>query len=166
MTKRRIERAERPAREDRAAQIARADRAERQGAERVARRRSTRRDEAQSLDEAPAGRGVSFRCHHCHADVPMDAPGTQHRNHCPFCLWSRHVDDQPGDRASDCLASMEPIAIAVRKDGEWLLIHRCNGCGELSSNRVAGDDNPLLLVRIAVKPLAQPPFPLDRLAQI
>ena len=38
--------------------------------------------------------------------------------------------------------------------------------GTLSSNRVAGDDNPLLLVRIAVKPLAQPPFPLDRLAQI
>ncbi len=47
-----------------------------------------------------------------------------------------------------------------------VLIHRCNGCGTLSSNRTAGDDNPLLLVRIAVKPLAQPPFPLDRLALI
>jgi len=61
---------------------------------------------------------------------------------------------------------MEPIAITVRKDGEWILIHRCQGCGTLSSNRIAGDDNPLLLVRIAVKPLAQPPFPLDRLALI
>ncbi len=61
---------------------------------------------------------------------------------------------------------MEPIAITVRKDGEWVIIHRCNGCGVLHSNRTAGDDNPLLLVRLAVKPLAQPPFPLDRLALI
>jgi hypothetical protein len=57
---------------------------------------------------------------------------------------------------------MEPIAITVRKDGEWVLIHRCNGCGVLHSNRIAGDDNPLL-VRIAMRPIAQPPFPLDRL---
>ncbi|MDP9272278.1 MAG: RNHCP domain-containing protein, partial [Chloroflexota bacterium] len=56
----------------------------------------------------------SFRCVHCRLDVPMDAPGTQHRNHCPGCLWSRHVDDLPGDRDSDCGASMEPIAITVR----------------------------------------------------
>ncbi len=108
----------------------------------------------------------SFRCNHCRMDVPTDAPGTQHRNHCPNCLWSRHVDDVPGDRASDCLASMEPIAITVRKDGEWVLIHRCNGCGELSSNRTAGDDNPLLLMRIAVRPLAMPPFPLERLGEL
>jgi hypothetical protein len=111
-------------------------------------------------------RQISFRCHHCRLDVPTDAAGTAHRNHCPNCLWSRHVDVEPGDRASDCLASMEPIAITVRKDGEWVLIHRCNGCGTLSSNRTAGDDNALLLVRLAVKPLAQPPFPLDRLSQL
>ncbi len=109
-------------------------------------------------------RTTSFRCVHCRVDVAPDAPGTAHRNHCPTCLWSRHVDDEPGDRASDCQSSMEPIAIAVQKDGEWVLIHRCNGCGTLHSNRTAGDDNVLLLVRLAVKPLAQPPFPLDRLA--
>jgi hypothetical protein len=107
-----------------------------------------------------------FRCTHCRVDVPTDATGTAHRNHCPICLWSRHLDLEPGDRAADCGASMEPIAITVRNDGEWVLIHRCGGCGTLSSNRVAGDDNPLLLVRIAVKPLAQPPFPLDRLSLI
>jgi hypothetical protein len=108
----------------------------------------------------------SFRCSHCRLDVPTSAPGTAHRNHCPYCLWSRHVDDEPGDRASDCGASMEPIAIAVRKDGEWVLVHRCNGCGVLKSNRTAGDDSPLLLVRLAVRPLALPPFPLDRLSSI
>jgi len=114
------------------------------------------------LDE----RATSFRCVQCRLDVPTDAPGTAHRNHCPYCLWSRHVDDDPGDRSSDCLASMEPIAITVRGDGEWVLIHRCNGCGVLHSNRIAGDDNPLLLVRIAVRPIAQPPFPLDRLGAL
>jgi DNA-directed RNA polymerase subunit RPC12/RpoP len=107
---------------------------------------------------------ASFRCVHCHREVDTSAFGTQHRNHCPHCLWSRHVDDaRPGDRAATCQASMEPIAISVRKDGEWVLIHRCNGCGVLDSNRAAGDDNPLLLLRIAVRPLAMPPFPLDRI---
>lgn len=108
----------------------------------------------------------SFRCAHCRLDVPAVAPGTAHRNHCPNCLWSRHLDDAPGDRASDCRASMQPIAITVRGDGEWVLIHRCTGCGVLHANRSAGDDNPLLLLRLAVKPLAKPPFPLDRLGLI
>jgi RNHCP domain-containing protein len=58
---------------------------------------------------------------------------------------------------------MEPIAITVRGDGEWVLIHHCRGCGVLHANRTAGDDNPLLLVRLAVRPIAQSPFPLDRL---
>jgi hypothetical protein len=97
----------------------------------------------------------------------MDAPGTAHRNHCPNCLWSRHVDDDvPGDRDSDCGSSMEPLAIAVRGDGEWIVVHRCTGCDELHLNRSAGDDNPLLLLRLALKPLAQPPFPLERLGQL
>jgi hypothetical protein len=98
--------------------------------------------------------------------VSTDAPGTAHRNHCPNCLWSRHVDDSPGDRAAECGSSMEPVAVMVRNGGEWVLIHRCTGCGELKANRTAGDDNPLLLLRVAVRPLAQPPFPLDRIASI
>jgi hypothetical protein len=65
-----------------------------------------------------------------------------------------------------CHGHGQPIAITVRGDGEWILIHRCAGCGVLHANRTAGDDNPLLLVRLAVKPLAQPPFPLDRLGLI
>jgi RNHCP domain len=109
---------------------------------------------------------ASFRCRNCRLDVPVDAPGTAHRNHCPNCLWSRHVDDSPGDRAALCGSSMEPIAICVRGAGEWVLVHRCLGCDTVHLNRVAGDDNPLLLVRIAVGPLAQPPFPLDILGRL
>ena len=109
----------------------------------------------------------SFRCRNCSLDVPTFAPGTSHRNHCPNCLWSRHLDDDtPGDRDADCGASMEPIAIAVRGDGEWVIVHRCRGCDEIHLNRIAGDDNPLLLLRLAVKPLAQPPFPLERVTQL
>jgi hypothetical protein len=111
--------------------------------------------------------GGSFRCRHCQLDVPLDAPGTNHRNHCPSCLWSRHVDDDvPGDRDADCGSSMEPIAITVRGDGEWVLIHRCLGCGQLRLNRTAGDDNSLLLLRLAIQPLARPPFPLECLSRL
>ena len=109
----------------------------------------------------------TFRCRNCKLDVPMWAPGTAHRNHCPNCLWSRHLDDDsPGDRDSDCGASMEPIAIAVRGDGEWVIVHRCRNCDELHLNRIAGDDTPLILLRLAVKPLAQPPFPLEWIGQL
>ncbi|MGH9199103.1 MAG: RNHCP domain-containing protein [Acidimicrobiia bacterium] len=110
--------------------------------------------------------GGSFRCRNCGLDVPEEAAGTAHRNHCPNCLWSRHVDNTPGDRMADCGSSMEPIAITVREAGEWVVIHRCTGCGEVHLNRSAGDDNPLLLLRVAVKPLAQPPFPLERITQL
>ena len=110
------------------------------------------------------GGGDSFRCRRCHLDVPLQAPGTRHRNHCPGCLWSRHLDDDvPGDRDADCGASMEPIAVTVRGDGEWVLVHRCLGCEEINLNRTAGDDSPLLLLQLAVRPLARPPFPLELL---
>jgi hypothetical protein len=110
----------------------------------------------------------SFRCRNCRLDVSLDALGTAHRNHCPHCLWSRHVDDSPGDRAAlaECGSAMEPIAVCVRGDGEWVLVHRCTGCDTVHLNRTAGDDNPLPLVRLAVKPLAQPPFPLELLSRL
>ena len=108
-----------------------------------------------------------FRCGNCRLDVSYRAPGTAHRNHCPNCLWSRHLDDdRPGDRAAECGSLMEPIAVTVRGDGEWVLVHRCTGCGELHLNRTAADDNVLLLVQLAVRPMARPPFPLEVLGRI
>jgi hypothetical protein len=74
------------------------------------------------------------------------------------------VDETPGDRAADCRGAMEPIAVWVRPGGDWALVHRCRSCGVLHSNRVAGDDNELALVALAVRALARPPFPLERLA--
>ncbi|MFF8695443.1 RNHCP domain-containing protein [Streptomyces sp. NPDC015144] len=97
----------------------------------------------------------AFRCVSCRLDVSPDAPGTAHRNHCPHCLASRHVDRRiPGDRDADCRGRMEAVGMSVRTDGEWTIIHQCASCGELSANRIAGDDNPLALVRLALRPLA------------
>ena len=99
--------------------------------------------------------------------TPLTAPGTRHRNHCPTCLWSLHVDDDvPSHRDADCASSMEPIGVTVRDDGEWALVHRFAGCSTVHVNRIAGDDNPLVLMRLAVRPLAQPPFPLEWLTRV
>ncbi|WP_030421034.1 MULTISPECIES: RNHCP domain-containing protein [unclassified Streptomyces] len=96
----------------------------------------------------------AFRCVGCRLDVSPDAPGTTHRNHCPNCLASLHVDRRvPGDRAADCRGRMEALSMSVRPDGEWMIIHECRACGELSANRIAGDDNPLVLIRLVLRPL-------------
>ena len=92
--------------------------------------------------------------------------GTQHRNHCPNCLTSLHLDNEPGDRAADCGGQMEPVAVWVRKGGEWAIIHHCRLCGKLTSNRIAADDNPMLLMSIAMRPLCTPPFPLERIEEM
>lgn len=52
---------------------------------------------------------------------------------------------------------MEPIAVTVRGEGRWMLIHRCTRCGRLRMNRAAADDNVLLLMQLAALPLANPP---------
>ncbi|MDD5018562.1 MAG: RNHCP domain-containing protein [Eubacteriales bacterium] len=108
-----------------------------------------------------SGRG--FICKHCGAQVTPKGAGTQNRNHCPNCLSSIHLDNSPGDRAALCGEIMEPIGVWVRRGGEWAIIHRCRRCGALSSNRIAADDNPLLLMSLAVKPLSMPPFPLNKI---
>ncbi|MCR4851637.1 MAG: RNHCP domain-containing protein, partial [Lachnospiraceae bacterium] len=96
----------------------------------------------------------SFTCAVCGREIHPDNAGTDHRNHCPNCLSSLHVDNEPGDRESDCGGVMEPIAVWVKNNGEWTLIHRCKVCGKLSPNRVAADDNPIKLMSIAMKPIA------------
>lgn len=108
----------------------------------------------------------SFVCKACGNPVSPEGAGSQHRNHCPYCLCSLHVDEQTGDRSAVCKGIMEPIGVWVRKGGEWAIIHRCRLCGALSSNRIAADDNPALLLSIAVKPLAMTPFPLHKLEEV
>lgn len=108
---------------------------------------------------------LQFDCRHCHARVSTQAPGTHHRNHCPHCLHSLHLDHTAGDRSNDCAGLMMPIAIAARRDGEWSLVHHCQRCHAVRLNRVAGDDSPFLLLSLAARPMARPPFPLEQLGR-
>ena len=75
--------------------------------------------------------------------------GGRHRNHCPLCLYSKHVDrSHPGDRRSDCRSLMEPIGTFHRPNGEQMVVHRCGGCGAERHNRIAADDNAVALLRL------------------
>ena len=81
-----------------------------------------------------------FNCKACGKFITVRDCGTNNRNHCPHCLSSIHLDNIPGDRSADCGGIMEPI------------------------NRIAADDNEYLLLSLACKPLANPPFPLSALS--
>lgn len=103
-----------------------------------------------------------FRCINCKSFVTKDEYiGTKHRNHCPFCLYSMHVDlNSPGDRKSICKSKMEPIALTVKKEGEdkygeervgeLMLVHRCcnEECQKISINRIAGDDDAQSILKV------------------
>ena len=105
----------------------------------------------------------SFKCHNCKAFIGMPVSGGKHRNHCPACLWSLHVDlKTPGDRASACRSLMEPAGVLARRNGEQAIVHRCRGCGIERHCRVAADDSPLLLMKLALV-APRTPVPVSRL---
>lgn len=82
-----------------------------------------------------------FTCEHCEAFVVGDG----YTNHCPRCLWSKHVDVHPGDRAEECGGLMEPVQL-IKKGDSFSLVQRCTRCGEERSVRTGeGDDLSVLL---------------------
>lgn len=100
-----------------------------------------------------------FECCHCSLEAtPNEAMGTAHRNHCNHCLWSKHLDLTPGDRASQCLGCMEPIGVTLKHEGadkygkerlgDVMLVHRCTQCGAININRIAADDPEDLVVKV------------------
>jgi hypothetical protein len=83
-----------------------------------------------------------FRCRRCRTMVGLVPSGGRHRNHCPYCLHSRHVDERvPGDRLSPCGGTMAPIGHFTRPNGEYGLVHHCLACGVKRHNRIAADDD-------------------------
>ena len=77
-----------------------------------------------------------FTCGHCDKEVK----GTGYTNHCPNCLWSRHVDVNPGDRASKCGGMMEPVSAEAEKDS-YIIANRCVRCGHIKRNTSAPNDD-------------------------
>jgi hypothetical protein len=74
--------------------------------------------------------------------------GDGYTNHCPRCLYSRHVDIAPGDRAEECQGLMRPIAVEVLAR-ETMLTHVCERCGHRRRNRVSPADDSDVLLRVA-----------------
>ena len=93
----------------------------------------------------------AFVCLHCGKEVlPM---GKSSPNHCPFCLWSLHVDVNPGDRANECRGQLRPIRTEPDPKRGFVIIHKCEKCGEIRRNRAALDanvqpDNRSLLIKL------------------
>ncbi|MDD4989072.1 MAG: RNHCP domain-containing protein [Candidatus Pacebacteria bacterium] len=86
----------------------------------------------------------NFQCEHCGFDVS----GTGYTNHCPKCLWSKHVDIHPGDRANTCFGMMKPIG-SVYKGGEISVIQRCEKCNFEKKNKMGPEDTMDVLVSLA-----------------
>ena len=89
-------------------------------------------------------RKEDFVCEHCGAKIK----GNGYTNHCPECLWSKHVDIMPGDRAEECQGLMKPIDIAQTRDG-YIITHRCEKCGAERRNKSSADDNFEALLELA-----------------
>lgn len=104
-----------------------------------------------------------FKCFNCSQWVFFtENMGTDYRNHCPFCLYSKHLDfKKSGDRKSKCQEKMKPIGLTFKhegkdkynklKQGELMLIHECLGCKKISINRIAADDREEEILKIFKK---------------
>ena len=71
------------------------------------------------------------------------------RDHCPNCLYSRHVDIMPGDRMNECCGLMKPIGIEKYKN-TYKIIYKCLSCGEVHKNIMAQDDDYDMIVKLSV----------------
>ncbi len=87
-----------------------------------------------------------FKCENCGFEVI----GSGYTNHCPNCLWSKHVDIFPGDRAEVCGGMMEPIKVS-KKGKEYVITHKCIKCGTEKINKAIKDDNFDMLVQISAE---------------
>lgn len=78
----------------------------------------------------------------------MLVEGNGYTNHCPGCLWGKHVDIHPGDRAATCGGLMEPVGVERRGD-EYVLMHKCVACGFERKNKVQEQDDFDVVIKIS-----------------
>lgn len=87
-----------------------------------------------------------FKCEVCGHKMT----GSGYTNHCANCIWSKHVDVNPGDRASQCGGLMEPIGLQNRSD-IFYIIHKCQKCGHQKLNKAQKGDNFDKLIELSNK---------------
>jgi rubrerythrin len=88
-------------------------------------------------------RKEDFLCQHCGKNVK----GSGYTDHCPVCLWSQHVDINPGDRQNKCCGLMEPQEIELGH-GEYFIHYRCQKCGFCHRVRAAAGDSPEEIMKL------------------
>jgi len=92
-------------------------------------------------------RTEDFVCDICGATVE----GSGYTNHCPNCLFSKHVDENiPGDRKSSCGGLMRPVGVEYEK-GEYSLLHQCQECGKKTKNKTSPEDNFEKIIELSRK---------------
>lgn len=88
----------------------------------------------------------SFICENCKKEVkPL---GYTSRDHCPYCLYSKHVDINPGDRQNNCLGLLEPVEIEKFKD-TYKIVYKCKKCKQPHKNIIAKDDDMDKIIEIS-----------------
>ena len=90
----------------------------------------------------------SFICDHCGNEV--NKLEYTARDHCPNCLYSKHVDINPGDRANECKGLLVPIGIEKFKN-TYKIIYKCNKCNIIHKNIVANDDDMNKIIELSVQ---------------
>lgn len=90
-----------------------------------------------------------FVCENCGKKVPK--LGYSCRNHCPYCLHSKHVDKNPGDRAENCHGDLEPVSLEIDGKKGYIIVFKCKKCGAIRKNKFAKDDNMDLIIDLSSK---------------
>ena len=81
---------------------------------------------------------TGFICEYCGREVLPLSNGS-YRNHCPFCLYSKHVDKKIGDRSEKCGGLMKPVGLSYKSGKGYQIVHRCLKCGVEKVNKIAED---------------------------
>ena len=81
---------------------------------------------------------TAFTCLHCGRQV-LPLTNGSFRDHCPFCLYSLHVDEEVGDRMSGCCGLMEPVGVLFHSKKGYQIRYCCQKCGHEQVNKIAQD---------------------------
>ena len=88
-----------------------------------------------------------FICENCGKKVPKLEYSC--RNHCPFCLYSKHVDINPGDRLEECHGKLKPIGVEIDSKKGYVIIFKCEKCGKTRKNKAAKDDDMDAIIKLS-----------------
>ena len=90
-----------------------------------------------------------FICNNCGNKV--EKLGYTSRDHCPTCLYSKHVDINPGDRLETCHGDLVPVSVELNPKKGYVIIYRCKKCGKIRKNKAAKDDNMNLIIKLSAE---------------